>query len=200
MGFPVEVVSLPPNQMDVWVVVAAWVQAVGSIAAIIAAFLITNHDRHETARMARDQRISALASIIFKGDDLLRNLYTDMTAAGEAARSTVLTQDRTGELGDAIGRVQAVLGAVPLHELDWELARAVMEMQQALANGHSAIREILSAGFYDAFGSSPTEIKYEKFRASVNLAGKAVARVGQAAHRNSKDQRARKYRITAQIV
>lgn len=195
MSIPIEIVGRSQDISD-WIVIGAAVaQAVGSVAAILAAIWVTNHDRAETRRAQRDKQISALASVLFKAEGTLRGPYEKMTAEPPARFGEVFA----GEAWEAnlrnLQRCQRIIGGIPVHELEWELASAVMEMEDALAVGIVELNTIHAGNRAALVYPDMAHVDVSGLRGPVNAAAAASARIHQLAHSNSRNRKVRKYRI-----
>ena len=187
---------------DAIVVGAAVVQAIGSVAAILAAYFLARHDRSETRRLQSSGRVSALAVIIFRSENLLREAWDRLEDQGLQGYFEVFSTEPWRERCRLRDRCLQALEAIPLHELeDWDLVSAVFEMIEALSTGFDALQEVqrlnaASRGFSEEFYKPDLS----PLRGPVNLAAEASARVHNVAHRFSGNSEARKRRITANLV
>jgi hypothetical protein len=201
MPFPVEIVGSRQDLSD-WIVVgAAVVQAVGSVAAIIAAVLISRHDRLEGQRLAALGRVTALAAIMSKSEDSIRVPYNSLSVEGGAAFGRVFGAPYQDNLRK-LDRCLTLLRAVPAHELgSWELASAVVEMEEALTTGKEALETIrVENPGLAVYPHNDDDLDLAQLVDPVNLAAEALARVHQASHRLSKSPRARRFQITPAYV
>lgn len=201
MPLPVAIVSTANDLTDWLIVIAALIQAVGSVAAIAAAVLLTRHDRKEGVRMATQQRISALAVIMSRAEDTIRPPYVEVSARGGAAYSEFFGDRAFAKSIRALSQCQRILASVPVYELgDWELASAVIDMEEALVTGKAALEQIKASNLGAILYPDMANIDLTALVAPVNLAAGAMARVHQAAHRYSSSKMARKSRITPNLV
>jgi hypothetical protein len=200
MAIPVSIVSTTQDLSD-WIVVgAAVVQAVGSVAAIIAATLIARHDRIEGRRLGLQSRNSALAAVISRAEDTLRESYDQLVAENGHAYGQVFGQTY-GKNVRTLEQCLKILRAVPAHELgDWELVSAVFDMEEALVSGHAALEKIRAENKAVLMYPDMGRVNATPLEDPVNLAAEAVARIHNSAHRLSKPKRANKYRITPRYV
>lgn len=196
-------VSLGSTAKDVtdWITAsAAVIQAVGSILAIIGAALITNHDRKESTREATSRRVSALAVVIFRSEDALRKPYDQLHANGGLAYSDVFGNQHDKN-ARTIEQCLKILREIPVHELgDWDLVSAVVDMEEALVTGRRALDTIRAENKAAKFYPDMADIDLSKLIAPVNLAAEAAARIHQAAHTNSRQRKARRYRVKPAVV
>lgn len=200
MPFPIEIVSSRQDLSD-WIVVgAAVVQAVGSVAAIIAAVLLARHDRLEGLRLAAQGKVSALAAIMSKAEETIRKPYTALSEEGSEAYARIFGAQYADTLRQ-LDRCLNILRAVPVYELgNWDLASAVVEMEEALTIGREALEQVRADNqglkMYPAYG----KLQLGPLERPVNLAAEANARVHQAAHRLAASRRARRMKITPAYV
>lgn len=184
---------------DAILVAAAVVQAVGSVAAILIAVWISHRDRKEVRREAMSDRVSGLAALIFKSEEMIKKPYDIMDVEGWAGYKRMVRE----WVEDARTRTQCVeaLRAIPTHELQsWELVSAVMEMIEALAAIERSVDHFIAENrltiLYEAFG--PPVLG--DLAPAVNLAAEASARIHNQAHKWSSDKRARRKTIRPRIV
>lgn len=171
---------------------AAWVQAVGSAAAIAFAIWLSDRDRAEARRLDALDRVSALASILSKAEQTMRRPWDDMKLHGwdaygrTFARANQIAREQTQE------RCLQVLTNIPLHEMrSWDLASAVMEMIEALSLSAAAFEEVRELNRPGMMYPDMQPLDPSPLAPVVNLAADSVARVHTAAHRLSTDPRAR---------
>lgn len=200
MPFPVEIVSSHQDLSD-WIVVgAAVVQAVGSVAAIVAAVFLARHDRLEGQRLAAQGRVSALAAIMSKAEETIRKPYTALSEEGSEAYARIFGAQYADTLRQ-LDRCLNILRAVPAYELgNWDLASAVVEMEEALTIGRDALEQVRADNqglkMYPAYGKP----QLGPLERPVNLAAEATARIHQAAHRLSASAKAKGMKITPAYV
>jgi len=100
-GFPIQIVSTPSNPMEGWIVAAAWVQAIGSILAIVAAALIAvvpmllaEHRRRESVRRLKAEIIGAAYFALYNFDAIHRAIDSEDIADLVEALDRVHPTDR----------------------------------------------------------------------------------------------------------
>ena len=184
---------------DAILVAAAVVQAVGSVAAIIAVGVFGHLDRVASRREAMSDRVGGLAALIFRAEELVKRSYDILAEEGWGGYPRMVSE--WGADAKERGRCAAALKAIPLHELqNWELVRAVMEMIEALARNEAQTNAFIESNrlviLYEAFGPPDTS----ELASGVNMAAEAAARLHNQAHFWSSRKAAHKHRIKPRIV
>lgn len=145
------IVSVPELRSDA---AASWVQAVGSIAAILGAFEISRRQgakaRQQAIEMverANRQRIESVRAIVVHAEEQARAMAeTIQVMPYEIFKMTMAAPVLT------LDEAAAALSAVPLHELgSYEAVSAITGMQKALASMRSAIDKYISVSPLELF-------------------------------------------------
>lgn len=138
-------------------ILAYWVQAIGSIAAIVAAFLIGNSqrnaDRHLDAQRIRHEKNRRV--------EVISSIFSQILALSMTTRTRIENGD-TEHLGDYSGphfaHLLNVTKSIPVFEMpDRKLARYILIAAVELSNAHNAFMLLVKEA--ELFGPpSPTEI------------------------------------------
>lgn len=172
---------------------AAVVQAVGSVAAIVAAILIARHDRAEALRAETAARVSGLAAIIFRAEDIVRKPWDEIEQDSWIGWARFFDEEVIPDWERRREQCLTALQAIPLHELqDWDLVSATLEMIEALIAVEPLIQRIRASNSPWVRPAGDGEVKVDGLASVVNLAAQAAARVHHVGHRSSHDRRARK--------
>jgi len=174
------------GDLSVWTVVAAFLQAVLSAAAIFAAVKISERDRTERERSEMRRVVSALAAVFGRGEAVLRDSYITMRDEGGQGFINVFTADEKATRNRTIAQCRKIIDETPALSLgDWELVSALIDMEAALEDGQTALdaleRENGATRLYPAYA----QLDLAALKDAVNLAAEAQARVTQRALRLS---------------
>lgn len=171
------------GDVSVWAVVAAFVQAVLSAAAIFAAVKISEWDRTERERSEMQRVVSALAAVFGRGEAVLRDSYITMRDGGGQGFIDVFTADEKASRNRTIAQCRKIIEETPALSLgDWELVSALIDMEAALADGQTALDTLESENVAARVYPGLAELDLVALKAAVNLAAEAQARVHQRAH------------------
>ncbi len=161
-----------------WAVVAAFLQAVLSAAAIFAAVKISEWDRNERARNESRRTVSALAVVFGRCEEALRDSYLAMRDEGGQGFIEVFTAERKTSRDRTIAQCRKIISETPALSLaDWELVSALLDMEVALEKGAEALAVIERDNRATRLYPDMAAIDLRDLRAAVNMAAEAQARV-----------------------
>lgn len=185
MALPIEIVGKANDWSDWLAVAAALLQAVLSGAAIVAAGLITNHDRRETIRTQRQQRSDALAAVLFDANVAISQPYRHSIGYPFLKYPDVFRGPAWATNERRRHRCLRILRQVPIHELESNIANAVLLMEEALVEAEP-IFEAINKGYPEAvLYPDQAQVDLSVLKSPVNLAARAWALVEDETVRNS---------------
>lgn len=144
-----------------WSATASWVQAIGSIGAILAAVWLQDRDRRLKERDVRRAQIVALIAIA-------QRCVSTLTRLDRLARNGGLTPDRVRRYSDELEADEAVISAIDLMSL--ADATSITYLLILRRNIRSARRRLR---YWASLGSS-RPIKPERFKSLVDNAAYAL--------------------------